>query len=81
MPAPLHCAINHGIADMYQIGPKTGLRVLLIAILIGLLGACGMKGDLYLPDGQNQPPRAKKPEQKKEKDTPPDSVNGEVTDK
>ena len=64
---------------MHHIGFKTGLRVLLIT-LVATVGACGMKGDLYLPEQQSQTqsqsqPQPQKPAQKKK-----DSQDKEATD-
>ena len=39
---------------MHHSGLKTGLRALLITALAATVGACGMKGALYLPEQQPQ---------------------------
>ena len=74
---------------MHHSGLKTGLRALLITALTATVGACGMKGALYLPEQQpqSQPqsqlqPQAQpqKPEEKKDSqdkkatDTAPDAA-------
>ena len=70
---------------MHHSGLKTGLRALLITALTATVGACGMKGALYLPEQQPQSqlqPQAQpqKPEEKKDSqdkkatDTAPDAA-------
>ena len=70
---------------MHHSGLKTGLRALLITALAATVGACGMKGALYLPEQQPQSqlqPQAQpqKPEEKKDSqdkkatDTAPDAA-------
>ena len=70
---------------MHHSGLKTGLRALLITTLAATVGACGMKGALYLPEQQPQSqlqPQAQpqKPEEKKDSqdkkatDTAPDAA-------
>ena len=74
---------------MHHSGLKTGLRALLITALTATVGACGMKGALYLPEQKPQtqtqvqiqvqpqpqnPAEKKDPQDKKATDAAPDAA-------